>query len=182
MHQAGGDAPQDTATSPPVPQADYGGDLSVRVTSQEDTIANSLEACLTIFWSGLLQDIHFKDLIFCKPYEDDPCFPPPLQSLTKANTQFLQYQDWMMKMFNDTQNLNCSSFEHCRSIKDQLLNDIQSEWIRLDNLKICAWQRASQNDGATASLSDPGPTASEFDLTWVIDTCECQLYLITPYI
>jgi hypothetical protein len=79
----------------------------------------------------------------------------------------------MIKMFNDTHNLNCGSFERCRSIKDQLLDDIQNEWIRLDDLKLCAWQIALWNDGAMASLSDPGPTTSDFDSTWVIDTCQC---------
>jgi hypothetical protein len=147
------------------------------VTSQEDTIANSLEACLAIFRSGLLQDIRIEDLVFCKPSdEDDPRIPPPLQSLTKANTEFLQYREWMGKMFNDAHNLNCGSFERCRSIKDQLLDDIRNEWIRLDDLQLRAWQMALRND-ATASLSDPGPTASDFISTRIIDTCKCQLYL-----
>ena len=173
-HQAVGDAPQDAATSSPVPQAGNGGDLSAGVTCQEDTIANSLEACLSIFRSGLLQDIRIEDLVFCKPSdEDDPSFPPPLQSLTKANTQFLQYQDWMIKMFNEAQNLNCGRFERCRSIKDQLLDDIRNEWIRLDDLKLRAWQMAPWNGGATASLSDSGPAASDLGSTRVIDTCEC---------
>ena len=80
-------------------------------------------------------------------------------------------------MFNDAHNLNCGSFERCRSIKDQLLDDIQNEWIRLDDLKVHAWQMALRNEDATASLSNPGPTASESDSTRVIDTCKSWLYL-----
>ena len=161
-----------------MPRAGNSGDISAGVTSQEDTIANSLEACLSIFRSGLLQDIRIEDLVFCKPSdEDDPHFPPPLQILSKANTQFLQYRDSLTKMFNDAHNLNCGSFERCRSIKDQLLDDIRNEWIRLDDLKVRAWQMALRNEDATASLSNPGPTASESDSTRVIDTCKSWLYL-----
>ncbi|KAN0128845.1 hypothetical protein V8E53_013343 [Lactarius tabidus] len=170
-HQASGNVPQDAATSSLAPQAGHRSELSARVTSQEDAIAKSLEACLSIFRSGLLQDIHIEDLVFCKPSdEDDPHSPPPLQSLTKANTQFLQYRDWMTKMFNDAHSMNCSSFERCRSIKDQLLNDLQNEWVRLDDLKLRAWQMALHNNSAMASLSNPGPTTSDLDSTQVIDT------------
>src|SRR6266702_7906825 len=79
-------------------------------------------------------------------------------------------------MFIDTLNLNCSRFKHCRSIRDQLLNDIQNEWIKLDKLKLHAWQMAPWNGtGHTMpTLSDPGPTTSISDIgsMWVIDTCE----------
>ncbi|KAN0127821.1 hypothetical protein V8E53_014377 [Lactarius tabidus] len=123
VERASGNAPQDAATSSPAPQAGHGGELSARVTSQEDAIAKSLEACLSIFRSGLLQDICIEDLVFCK-----------------------------------------------LSIKDQLLDDLRNEWVRLDDLKLCAWQMALCNDGTTASLSNPGPTTSDLDSTQVIDT------------
>ena len=174
MHQPSRDPPQDTATSLPVAQTSHSGGQSTGVTSQEDTLAHSLEACLSIFRSGLLQDIRIKDLVFCKPSEeDDPSVPPPLQSLAIANTQFLEYRDWITRLLNDTHNLDCGTFERCRSIKDQLLDDIRNEWIRLDDLKLCAWQVASRDDRAGASLSDPGPTDNDLGSKRIIDTCEC---------
>jgi hypothetical protein len=153
------------------------------VASREDTLAHSLEACLSIFRSGLLKDIRIEDLVFCRPSEDDPSSPPPLQSLAIANTQFLEYRDWIIKIFNEAHNLDCGSFERCRSIKDMLLDDVRNEWIRLDDLKLCAWQMASQNECTTASLSDPTPTTSDFGSTRVIDTCECVSSIsVAPYI
>ena len=138
---------------------------SARVASQEDTLAHSLEACLSIFQSRLLKNICIEDLVFCRLSEDDPSSLPPLQSLAIANTQFLEYQDWIIKIFNEAHNLDCGSFEHCRSIKDMLLDDVQNEWIRLDDLKLCALQMASQNEHTTASLSDPTPITSDFGST-----------------
>jgi hypothetical protein len=183
-HQPGGDAPQDTATSLPVPRASHSGGQSAGVTSQEDELAHSLESCLSIFRSGLLQDIRIDDLVFCKPSEeDDPRFPPPLQSLAIPNAQFLEYRDWIIKMFNDTHNLDCGSFERCRSIKDQLLDDIRNEWIRLDDMKLLAWQMTSRNDHAMASLSESGPAASDFGSARVIDTCKCvSFFSVARYI
>jgi hypothetical protein len=182
-HQPGGDSHSDTVTSQPVPQTTHSGGGSARTrmlawTSQEDKLACSLEACLSVFRSGLLQDIRVEDLVFCESSnQDDPHFPPPLQSLVMSNTQFLEleYRDWITKMHIDTNNLDCGKFECCWSIRDKLLNDIRNEWIRLDDLKLCAWQMASRNSCAMSSPSYPGPSASDFSSTQVIDTCECVI-------
>ncbi|KAH9018303.1 hypothetical protein EDB84DRAFT_1442497 [Lactarius hengduanensis] len=98
--------------------------------------------------------------------------PPPLQRLAKANTQFLEYCKWIKKMLIDCQNLDCGTFERCRSIRDQLLHDIQNEWIKLDNLQLHAWQMVSQKDRSVPTQSDPGPTVNDFGSTsmQVIDT------------
>ncbi|KAH9009574.1 hypothetical protein EDB84DRAFT_1446219 [Lactarius hengduanensis] len=141
--------------------------------SQEDELARSLEDCLSVFQSGLLHDIHIEGLVFWEPSkEDDLRPPPPLQRLAKANTQFLEYCEWIKKMFINCQNLDCGTFEHCRSIRDQLLHDIQNEWIKLDNLQLHAWQMVSQKDHSVPTQSDPGPTVNNFGLALmqVIDT------------
>ncbi len=146
--------------------------------SQEDELAHTLEVCLSVFWLGLLQDIHIKGLVFCKPSsEDDPHSPPALQSLAIVNAQFLEYREQIIKMFIDTLNLDCGRFKCCRSIRDQLLDDIWNELIKLDKLKLCAWQMAPWNGmgHAMPTPSDPGPTISISDIgsMRVIDTCEC---------
>ena len=171
-HQTGGNSHSSTTASLPVPQTTHGKSGTWTGASQEDKLARSLEDCLSVFQSGLLQDIHAKDLVFCDPSDqDDPQLPPPLQSLAISNTQFMEYQDWILTMFTDTLNLDCGQFEHCRSIRDQLLNDIRNEWIRLHNLEQCSWQMASHNSRPMFSQSDPGPTASDLGPTQVIDTC-----------
>ena len=146
-HQPGGDVPLDfTATSLLEPQTAHSSGKSARTQtciSQEDELAHTLKVYLSVFCLGLLQDIHIEGLVFCKlSSEDNPSSPPTLQSLAIANAQFLEYWEWIIKMFIDTLNLNCSRFKHCRSIRDQLLNDIQNEWIKLDKLKLHAWQMA----------------------------------------
>jgi len=99
--------------------------------SKEDKIASILEECLSVFQSGLLQDIKIDNLVFCDPSNGDnphtPDTPPPLQSLATTNTQFLQYQDWIKELSLDTKKLDCKGFEHCRRIKHQLLNDLANE-------------------------------------------------------
>ncbi len=181
-HQPGGDAPLDlTATSLLEPQTAHSSGESAGTQtriSQEDELAHTLEVCLSVFRSGLLQDIRIEGLVFCEPSsEDDPRSPPALQSLAIANAQFLEYRERIIKMFIDTLNLDCGRFERCRSIRDQLLDDIRNELIKLDKLKLHAWQMAPQNGTGHAmpTPSDPGPTTSISDIgsTRVVDTCEC---------
>lgn len=123
-------------------------------TSQEDEVAQSLEDCLSVFRSGLHQDFRTEDLVFCTA---DTQTPPPLQSLAVANAQFLEYRDWVTKLYMDTDSLDCGPFERCKAIRGQLLDDLRNECARLDELELQAWQaQARQN-----SLS-----------VQVVDTCE----------
>ena len=133
-------------------------------TSQEDELASALEDCVSVFWSGLqqLQDIGIEDLVFCEPPKDldtDPLIIPPLQILVTANLPFLQYQDWIMKLYLETQKLDCGTFEHCGHIKHSLLDDLWNKWTKLEELKHRAWQKAS--------LHSPEPGSAQ-----IIDTCE----------
>ncbi|KAI0285545.1 hypothetical protein BC826DRAFT_972997 [Russula brevipes] len=117
-------------------------------TSQEDELAQSLGNCLSIFRSGLHQDIRTEDLVFCEPSESDASdtrTPPPLQSLAVTNAQFLEYRDWVMKLYMDADSLDCGTFERCRAIQGQLLNELRNEWARLDELKLQAWRMDCQN-------------------------------------
>ena len=142
---------------------------------QEDKLASALQDCLSLFRSGLLQDINIDNLVFHKPSQnDDPRIPPPLQSLATENTQFLQYQDWVKKLYLEAEKLDCGDFERCRSIKDELLGDLQNEWTKVEDLKRCSWQLVSQNAGLTMP---PRPT-SDADFAQGIDTCECQSHEI----
>ena len=141
-HQTGGDSHSSTTASLPVPQTTYGTSGPRTGASQEDKLARSLEDCLSVFRSGLLQDIRAEDLVFCDPSDqDDPQLPPPLQSLAISNTQFMEYRDWILTMFTDTLNLDCGQFERCRSIRDQLLDDIRNEWIRCHDTTDRGWTR-----------------------------------------
>ncbi|KAH8976698.1 hypothetical protein EDB86DRAFT_2839446, partial [Lactarius hatsudake] len=171
--QTGSNAPPNTTTSPQTTHC-AGEPVGTQAwASQEDELARSLEDCLSVFRSGLLHDIRIEGLVFWEPSkEDDLRPPPPLQRLAKANTQFLEYREWIKKMLIDCQNLDCGTFERCRSIRDQLLHDIQNEWIKLDDLQLRAWQMASQNDRSVPTPSGPGPTVSDFGSTStrVIDT------------
>ncbi len=137
--------------------------------SKEDEIANILEECLSVFRSGLLQDIKIDDLVFCEPSrEDDPHTPPHLQSLATTNTQFLQYQDWIKKLSLDATELDCEGFERCRSIKCQLLDDLRDEWTKLEELKRRAWQLTCRD----ADLAMPPHPRTDPGLVQGIDTCE----------
>ncbi|KAH9168592.1 hypothetical protein EDB89DRAFT_1909173, partial [Lactarius sanguifluus] len=161
--QTGGNAPPDTTTSS---QTTHCTGEPVRTQAwayQEDELARSLEDCLSIFRSGLLHDIHIEGLVFWEPSKKDDLHPPPpLQRLAKANTQFLEYCKWIKKMLINCQNLDCGTFEHCRSIRDQLLHDIQNEWIKLDDLQLHTWQMVSQKDRSVPMPSDPGLTVNNF--------------------
>jgi len=143
--------------------------------SKEDEIASILEECLSVFRSGMLQDIKVDDLVFCEPSkEGEPQIPPPLQSLATANTQFLQYQDWIQKLSLDAKKLDCEGFERCRSIKCQFLEDLQSEWTKLDELKRRAWQLTSQSTGLTMPPRPSADPALVRVQRLEIDTCEYQ--------
>jgi hypothetical protein len=134
-----------------------------------------LQECLSLFRSGLLQDINIDNLVFCElSQEDDPHTPPPLQSLATANIQFLQYQDWITKLYLEAEKLDCGGFERCRSIKGELLGDLQNERTKLEELKCGAWQLVSQNAGLTM----PPRLNSDPDFAQGIDTCECQSHEI----
>jgi hypothetical protein len=144
------------------------GSCTMTWTSQEDELASTLESCLSVFRSGLIEDISIKDLVFCKPSKDDDSLtPPPLQSLATANTEFLKYQDWIMELWLETEKLDCGSFERCRNIKAKLLDDLRNEWTRLEELKRRAWLLATQNDFTIPPRPEPG-------LAQIIDTCKCH--------
>jgi hypothetical protein len=135
-------------------------------TSQEDEVARSLETCLSIFRSGLHQDIRTEDLVFCEPSESeaaDTLTPPPLQTLAVTNAQFLEYHNWVMKLYMDAHSLDCGTFERCKAIQGQLLSDLRNEWARLDDLKLRAWQMAR------ARTMTPCPDSGQVQ---VVDTCE----------
>jgi hypothetical protein len=145
---------------------DSAGSSTMSGKSKEDEVASILEKCLTVLRSGLLQDIKIDDLVFCEPSEEgDAHTPPPLQNLaTTTNTQFLQYQDWIKKLSSDAEKLDCEGFERCRTIKYQLLDDLQNEWAKLEGLKRRAWQLTSRNAGLTMPVMPPCSRR--------IDTCE----------
>jgi hypothetical protein len=133
-------------------------------TSQEDELASALEDCVSVFRSGLqqLQDISVEDLVFCEAPKDsdaDPLITPPLQILATTNLPFLQYHDWIMKLYLETQKLDCGTFERCGRIKHGLLDDLRNEWTKLEELKHRAWQMAS--------LRSPEPGSAQ-----ITDTCE----------
>jgi len=148
---------------------------------------DALEECLSVFHSGLLQDISTEDLVFCEPSEDDdPLIPPPLQPLAVANNQFLEYQNWIIKLYCETSKLDCGNLERCQVIWGKLINELRDEWIRLDDLKCRAWQitfrkRTPSPSNATdlgsvqvidtPSPSNTGPT--DLGSAQVIDTGEC---------
>ena len=130
-------------------------------TSQDDELASALEGCVSAFRSGLqqLQDISFKDLVFCEPQKDtDLTIPPPLQILANANLPFLQCHDWIIKLYMETQKLDCGRFERCERIKQSLLDDLRNEWTKLEKFKQRAWQ--------AASLCSPDPGSAQ-----IINTC-----------
>lgn len=131
-------------------------------TSQEDELVSALEDCVSVFRSGLqqLRDISIEGLVFCEPLKDaNPLIPPPLQILATANLPFLQYHDWVMTLYLETQKLDCGRFERCRHIKHSLLEDLRNEWTKLEELKRRAWQMAS--------LRSPEPGSAQ-----IINTCE----------
>jgi hypothetical protein len=136
-------------------------------TSEADELADTLEKSISDFQSGLLQDISFKDLVFCEPSAaDDLSLPPPLQSHATANAEFLQYQELIMKLYVEVEKLNCERFERCRNIKSRFLDDLRKEWIKLDDLKRSAWRMASKKP-VTIMPHRPDPGSVQ-----VMDTCE----------
>ena len=150
---------------------DSAGRCTTSGTSKEDEIVSIMEECLSMARSGFLQDIKTSDLVFCQSSkEDDAHTPPPLQSPTLAttNNQFLQYQDWIKKLFLDAEKLDCEGFERCISIKCQLLDDLQNELTRLEELRCRAWQLTSRKAGLTMP---PCPRADPVSVR-KIDTSE----------
>jgi hypothetical protein len=180
------DTSPDTASSFPIPQSTEHHDLAVPslvgdthddtndmmawTSSQEDELVTNLENCLSVFQSGLLKELRINGLVFCQPSkEDDPHTPPPLQSLVPANTEFLQYQDWIIKLCLETEKLDCRSFKQCKSIRDRLLEDLRNEWTKLKESKHRAWQMASHNGLRFQLTVPPRPDPG---LAVIIDTCE----------
>jgi len=138
-------------------------------TPEADELADALEDSISDFQSGKLQDISVKDLAFCKPSTGDDLslrLPPPLQSHATVNTKFLQYQEWIMKLYVEIEKLECEKFKRCRNIKSQFLDDLQKEWSKLDKLRCSAWQMASKKC-TTIIPYRPDPGSAQ-----VIDTCE----------
>jgi len=147
---------------------DSDGNYAMAWTSEADELADALEDSISDFQSGLLQDINVEDLAFCEPSTgDDPSLPPPLQSHATVNAEFLQYQEWILKLYVEIEKLDCERFERCRSIKSQFLDDLRKEWAKLDDLKHSAWRMASTKCATVIPhrLVDPGSAQ-------VIDTCE----------
>ena len=143
------------------------GNCAKALTSEADELADALEHSMSDFRSGLLQDISTKDLVFSEPSTgDDLSIPPPLQSHATVNAVFLQYQDWIMKLYVEIKKLDCERFERCRNIKSQFLEDLQKEWSKLDKLKCSAWRTASKKR-ATIVPHRPDPGSAQ-----AIDTCE----------
>ena len=146
----------------------HGGDSAeshaVTRTSQEDELVSTLKDCVSVLRSGLqqFQNISIEDLVFCEPPKDaDPLAPSPptLQVLATTNLPFLQYHDWIMTLYSETQKLDCGNFERCGHIKKGLLEDLQKEWAKLEDLKHRAWQVTSQRS--------PEPGSAQ-----IISTCE----------
>lgn len=152
---------------------EIGDSIGSHTMSKEDEIASILEECLSTFRS-LLQDIKIDDLVFCEPSKDldDLHTPgsPPLHSLATTNTQFLQYQDSIKKLSLGVEKLDCEGFERCSNIKCQLLDDLQNEWTRLEELKRRAWQLTSRD----TSLTTPPCSRAGPGLVQGIDTCAYQ--------
>jgi hypothetical protein len=128
-------------------------------TSQEDELASALEDCISVFRSGLrqLQDISIiKDLVFCEPLKDanSDSPVPSLQPLATANLPFLQYHDWILTLYSETQKLDCGRFKHCGRIKNRLLSDLRKEWTELEKLKYKAWQMASSPKPGSAQITN----------------------------
>jgi len=145
---------------------DAAGNCTMAWTSEADELADALEDSISDFRSGLLEDISVKDLVFCKPSTgDDPSLPPPLQSHATVNAEFLQYQEWIMKLYVEIEKLDCERFERCRNIKSRFLDDLRKEWAKLDNLKCSAWRMASKKRPTMPHHLDPVSAQ-------VIDTCE----------
>jgi hypothetical protein len=138
--------------------------------SHEDELAKTLQECLSLFQSGLLQDIDTSNLAFCEPSQQDDPRTPPLRCLATENSQFLKYQGWITKLILEAEKLDCEGFERCIGIKSILLGDLQNEWAKLEKLKRSAWQLASQNARPTL------PSRPNFGPNFIhgIDTCECH--------
>ena len=147
---------------------DSAGNCAMALTPEADELADALEDSISDFQSGKLQDISVKDLVFCEPSTGDDLslgLPPPLQSHATVNAEFLQYQEWIMKLYVEIEKLDCERFERCRNIKSQFLDDLRNEWSKLDKLKCGAWRMASKKC-ATIIPHRPDPGSAQ-----VIETC-----------
>ncbi|KAI9434221.1 hypothetical protein H4582DRAFT_2060402 [Lactarius indigo] len=111
-------------------------------TSVSSTWSISQSNCLSIFQLGLVKGIITEDLAFCDPSENDDLNTPPLlQSHTITNTSFLEYQDWIVTLLLEADKMDCGMFEHCETIKSQLLDGLQNKWTKLEDIKLCAWRK-----------------------------------------
>ncbi len=139
----------------------------------DDELARSLQNCLSVFQSGLVKGIITEDLAFCDPSEnDDPNTPPPLQSHAIMNTNFLEYQDWIVTLLLETDKMDCGRFERCETIKSQLLDGLRNEWNKLEDIKLRVWQR--YNAARKARVVPPTPPPG---MAQIVDTCSSFLWV-----
>lgn len=141
---------------------------------EEEDLARSFADHLTGLRSRSLLDIHIEDLVFCQPsMAVDPSIPPPLQTLAGTNAQYLEYRDWIINLYLETiePNLVCDRSEHCRALRNKLLDELRIEWAKLDELKLRAWQMAPQKSSGEPPCSNPN--VMDLDSAQVIDTCGC---------
>jgi hypothetical protein len=150
------------------PENEASSSLEVAQDSEEDKLVHTLADRLSKFQSRSIPDINVEDFIFCKPSrEDDPSVPPALQSLPGTNTQYLEYRESVINLHLVTSTLECNGFERCIILKNKLLDELQVEWAKLDELTLHAWQTrmAAQNDPCS------NPNTMDLDSAQVIDTC-----------
>jgi hypothetical protein len=148
-------------------------------TSDDEELVRTLQSCLSVFQSASVKDIITEDLAFCKPSKNDnPNTPPPLQTCAIENASFLGYQNCIMTLYSDTDNLECGGLEKCELIKNQLLTGLLAEWNKLEDIKLRAWQR--RNGAQKARVVAPLPQAPPGSAQ-VMDTCSSFLcILLTP--
>lgn len=159
-----------SVTMPPMSQStgDSAESHAMTWTSQEDELASALEDCVSVFRSGRsgLQQLHIDVLVFCEPPKDanSDSLIPPLQPLATTNLPFLQYHDWILTLYSETQKLDCGRFKRCENIKHSLLNDLRNEWTKLEELKHRAWAAWQMASGSQCS---PEPGSAH-----ITNTCE----------
>jgi hypothetical protein len=152
--------------------ANASGNPIVTSIPRDDEVARSLQNCLSTFQSGSAKGIITEDLVFCDPSEtDDPNSPPPLQSHAITNTNFLEYQGWIVTLFLETDKMDCGRFEKCEIMKNQLLCSLRKEWDKLEDIKLRAWQRCNSAWKAHAIPPPPLP-----EMAQIVDTCSSFLW------
>jgi hypothetical protein len=142
-------------------------------TSYDDELAHTLQNCLSAFQSGSANSTITEDLAFCEPSEDhDWNTPPPLQSHAIMNADFLEYQGWVATLFLDADKIECGGLEHCELIKKQLVDSLQDEWNKLEDIKLRAWKGCNRARKARAVPPPPPP-----GLAQIVDTCSSFLWV-----